>query len=97
MSKLTGSLPSAPALLLAEIFLKEKKHIQDIKKEKFLRRNVLFKGIFKGLKMIKDSKKNEKSFGDLLFDISCLAYMDKIQAESLLRSRILREAESIKY
>jgi tetrapyrrole methylase family protein / MazG family protein len=88
---------TAPALLLAEVFLKEKKHIQDIKKEKPMSRDALIENIFKELKSIKGSGKNEEAFDDLLIDISRLAYMDKIQAESLLRSRVLREAERIRY
>jgi tetrapyrrole methylase family protein / MazG family protein len=46
---------TAPALLLAEVFLKEKKHIQDIKKEKPISRDVLIGKIFNELKSIKDS------------------------------------------
>lgn len=88
---------TAPALLLAEIFLKEKKHIQDTKKEKPISRNVLIEKIFKELKSIRDFGINEKIFDDLLINIAWLAYTDKIQAESLLRSRVLREAASIKY
>jgi tetrapyrrole methylase family protein/MazG family protein len=88
---------TAPALLLAEIFLKEKKHIQDIKKEKAVSRDALIESLLKGLKTIKSSKKNEKVFEDFLINAARLAYMDKIQAESLLRARVLREAGSIKY
>ncbi|MEM7817030.1 MAG: MazG nucleotide pyrophosphohydrolase domain-containing protein [Candidatus Aenigmatarchaeota archaeon] len=86
---------TAPSLLLADIFFREQKHLQN---------NLLEKEITsKILKEITDklsdfSKKRKKDYIlDPLFLICKLAFLNKINLENSLKKRILKEAEKIRY
>ncbi|MDD4294442.1 MAG: MazG nucleotide pyrophosphohydrolase domain-containing protein [Candidatus Omnitrophica bacterium] len=88
-------LPNAvPSLLLASIFLKEKKHALGSFKDKTFE-NEIINEIISAVPGFSGSKKN--TFKKVLMSLSELAYIHKIDLEELLRQEILYKSKKIKY
>jgi tetrapyrrole methylase family protein/MazG family protein len=88
----------APALLLAEISLKEQHYLDKIKgRSKSAAAKSLGDDIIKQVKALAGSGAQDKVLADLLYDLCRLAFIHKLQPESLLRAKVLNEAEKILY
>lgn len=87
---------AAPSLFLAEIFLKEISYINSKgNKNKKKKTAALLSKIKSELSAFNKGK--ARSLENILFYLTQLSYICKIDLESLLRSKILREAEKISY
>jgi len=88
----------APALLMAEISLKEQHYLDKIKgRSKSAAAKSLGDDIIRQVKALVGSGAQDKALADLLYDLCRLAFIHRLQPESLLRAKVLREAARIKY
>ncbi|UCC94570.1 MAG: hypothetical protein JSW40_07105 [Candidatus Omnitrophota bacterium] len=87
---------SAPALLLAEIFLKERAYLESISgREKKRVASLLISKIIKEGYSLKQH--GVRGLEEILLSLCELAHVHRVDLESLLRSRVVREAEGISY
>lgn len=87
---------AAPALFLAEIFLKESSYINSAtRKNKEKEVTSIVSSLKRELRHFKAHK--PKSFEKLLFLLCQLSYLYKIDLENILRNKIIKEAEKSPY
>ena len=87
---------SAPALLLAELFLKEQAHSRSHKsRHKKKRESFSVSSIQREVVLLKQGKK--KSFAHVLFRLCELAQLHRIDLEDMLRRKVLCEARKVSY
>lgn len=89
---------SAPALLMADIFLKERGYLKGIKsKDKRLQFAAQAKKLVLISKKIAAKRFSRKLLADLLICACSIGYSQRIELETLLRHEILSQAEKITY
>ncbi len=89
---------SSPSLLMAELFLKEcgylGKEVVHSQEQRIVRR---IGGLAKDMKSAKKLPDKEKLVSDIILELCRLSYINKIELETLLRHRVLEEAEKVSY
>ncbi|MDP2922554.1 MAG: MazG nucleotide pyrophosphohydrolase domain-containing protein [Candidatus Omnitrophota bacterium] len=86
----------APSLLLADIFFKEYNHIHERENTKVESKKT-FNRIIKILKLCAKSKDKGRLLAEINFDICKLAFLYKLDLESLLRKKVFTEAKGALY
>ncbi len=90
----------APSLLLLNIFLKEDFHLKknQLKNKKSKASNSeIICDINNKLNRLKNIKKKENLFSEIIFDIAKLAFIYGVDLESGVRKKTLKEAQKITY
>ena len=89
---------SSPSLLMAELFLKECGYLgKEAVRSEEQRIVGRIGGLAKDMKFAKKLQDKEKLASDIILELCKLSYINKIELETLLRHRVLEEAEKVSY